>query len=89
MDKDLSVIRRFNHCSLWYFEKKDTSCQRRTLMNPCPDPTHPNFSHSTASLLEGDETGRVGGTNTGTTVLDGLAVAGVRDVADKACACRG
>jgi hypothetical protein len=26
----------------------------------------------TSRLLEGNETGRVGGTNTGTTVLDGL-----------------
>ena len=42
----------------------------------------PNLLHATTHttalasicLFEGNETGRVGGTNTGTTVLDGLAV---------------
>jgi hypothetical protein len=33
-----------------------------------------NPAKSFSSLLEGNETGRVGGTDTGTTVLDGLAV---------------
>lgn len=38
-----------------------------------PDPPR-NTPESFSSLLEGNETRRVGGTDTGTTVLDGLAV---------------
>jgi hypothetical protein len=36
---------------------------------------HPDHFHQPNNpLFEGNETGRVGGTDTGTTVLDGLAV---------------
>ena len=38
---------------------------------------HATTKQRFSSLLEGNETRRVGGTNTGTTVLDGLAVRGV------------
>ena len=38
---------------------------------------HATTKQSFSSLLEGNETRRVGGTNTGTTVLDGLAVRGL------------
>lgn len=37
---------------------------------PNPDPK----AHPKQHLLEGDETGRVGGTNTGATVLDWVAI---------------
>lgn len=41
--------------------------------NRTPDPPR-DTPESFSSLLEGNETRRVGGTDTGTTVLDGLAV---------------
>lgn len=37
-------------------------------------PTRQRSNTASICLFEGNETGRVGGTNTGTTVLDGLAV---------------
>lgn len=48
----------------WFFPFP-TSVRRTNLPRDTPKAT---------CLLEGNETGRVGGTNTGTTVLDGLAV---------------
>lgn len=58
-----------NKGSIWYPSKFVLFSHIRT-----PDPPPRDTPKSFSSLFEGNETGGVGGTNTGTTVLDGLAV---------------
>lgn len=66
-----------------YSEKRNPNTKQLEQCTPCirqlwktaeiPS-IHPSVEQVDNRLLEGNETGRVGGTDTGSTVLDGLAV---------------